>query len=369
MSTPDDLISAAERWCEDRSLPSAQLAVMADGEVIVDATVGRAEPGDRFLAWSCTKAVVAGVIWQLVGEGLVHYDEPVATYVPQFATNDKHTVTVEHVLLHTGGFPTAPLGPTRWATPEGRREAFARWRLNWEPGSRYEYHQLAGGWTLAAIIENVDGCDYRASVRRRITEPIGMTTFELGVPPERQHDITPVEVVGASAIDADWIAAGWPVLPPPEVAPHAALLMNTPAALEVGIPGGGGVGRAVDLARFSQAVLHDDGSLWDPDVLRDATSTIRNVFPDLSRWEEPANRTRGLVVRGDDEPYASLRHHFGPSTSPATFGHDGAGGQISWADPRSGLSFCFLTSGYDANRVAELRRNQELSALAGRLSP
>jgi CubicO group peptidase (beta-lactamase class C family) len=140
--------------------------------------------------------------------------------------------------------------------------------------------------------------------------------------------------------------------------------MNAPAALAAGIPGGGGIANAADVALFYQALLHNTDGLWRDHVLADGTAAVRNTFPDEGRWGEPANRTRGMVVRGDDEPFASLRHHFGPDTSPRTFGQDGAAGQIAWADPESGISFCFLTSGYDRNRVRELLRNQDLSRLA-----
>ncbi|HVM10549.1 MAG TPA: serine hydrolase domain-containing protein [Acidimicrobiales bacterium] len=361
---PERLVDAAARWCEKRGLPGAQVAVARDGEVELFEAVGDATAASRFLIWSCTKAIVASVIWQLVGEGRVAYDEKVATYLPEFATNGKDVVTLDQVLLHTAGFPSAPLGPARWATSASRREAFARWRLNWEPGTQYEYHQLAGAWVLAEVIEAVEGRDYRAVIHERVTVPLGLTSFRLGVDEADQGDVEKVVVVGDAATDDEYIAAGWDPLPPPTVSPHGALLMNTPAALALGIPGGGGVANAADVARFYQGVLRHDPKLWDAAVLADATSVVRNTFPDTGRWGESASRGRGVVIRGDDEPYASLRHHFGPATSPRTFGHDGAGGQIAWADPDTGTSFCFLTNGYDANRVEELLRNQELSRLA-----
>ena len=36
----------------------------------------------------------------------------------------------------------------------------------------------------------------------------------------------------------------------------------------------------------------------------------------------------------------------GRTVSPRTFGHNGAGGQIAWADPATGLSFCYFTNGH-----------------------
>ena len=369
MSTPAfaQLCERAQREVDAR-LPACQLAVARDGELVGFETVSRtgAETNDtRFLLWSCTKAVVAGVVWQLMGEGLLDVARPVAEYVPEFATNGKDVVTVEHVLLHAGGFPQAPLGPQRWATSEGRREAFARWRLNWAPGTRFEYHPLSAWWVLAELIVEVTGNDYRDEVRRRIAEPLGLRSLQLGVPEHEQVDIAELSVVGERATEAEHRDAGvfWGGAPTLEVPPSLVLSLGTPAAQAVGIPGGGAVATAADVALYYQALLHNPDGRWRPDVLADVTGTIRNTFPDVPKWGMPANRSRGVVVRGDHD-LAHWMMHFGPGTSPRTFGHDGAGGQIAWADPESGLSFCFLTNGMDANAVHEAVRCQDLARLA-----
>ncbi len=274
-------------------------------------------------------------------------------------------VTVEQLLLHTAGIPHAPLGPQRWGSSADRRAAFARWRLNWEPGSRFEYHALSTGWVLAELIIEATGNDYRDEVRRRISEPLGLSSLALGVPEHGQDDIADLVAVGERATEDEYVGAGlhYPGPPSVDVSPTLVLSLNAPAARAVGIPSGGAVSTAADLALYYQALLHNPGQLWSPEVLADATGVVRNTFPDLPKWSLPANRSRGLVVRGDHEG-AHWMMHFGPGTSPRTFGHDGAGGQIAWADPESGLSFCFLTNGMDANGVREVTRNQDFSALA-----
>jgi CubicO group peptidase (beta-lactamase class C family) len=55
----------------------------------------------------------------------------------------------------------------------------------------------------------------------------------------------------------------------------------------------------------------------------------------------------------------------GRTVSPRAFGHNGAGGQVAWADPDSGLSFVFLTSGLDRHPLAHGRRGASLSNRAG----
>jgi CubicO group peptidase (beta-lactamase class C family) len=127
------------------------------------------------------------------------------------------------------------------------------------------------------------------------------------------------------------------------------------------VPGGGGLSNAADVARFYQALLHDATGLWDADVLVDVTSIVRNSFPD-PMLGHPANRTRGLIVAGDDGR-SNLRG-MGRTVSPRAFGHNGAAGQVAWADPASGLSVCYLTNGRDLNVLREHRRTTAVSSLA-----
>jgi hypothetical protein len=84
-----------------------------------------------------------------------------------------------------------------------------------------------------------------------------------------------------------------------------------PAVQAVGVPGGGGVMTAADLALYYQAVLHNPGEMWRPDVITDVRSNVRNRLPDVLSGV-PANRTLGLVQAGDvvmygDSAYASAR--------------------------------------------------------------
>ena len=97
-----------------------------------------------------------------------------------------------------------------------------------------------------------------------------------------------------------------------------------------------------------QAFLHDPDRLWDPEVLADATGTIRTSLPHPIHGIA-ANRSLGLVIAGD-APGAALRG-FGTQCSARAFGHGGAGGQIAWADPATGLSFSYLTNGLDEKKA------------------
>ncbi len=336
----DELVARAARDVTDGPLPSCQLAVARHGQLVLSATLGDATPDSRYIVFSCSKALTASSMWLLIGEGLVDIDAPAATYVPEFGANGKEGVTVRHLLTHTGGFPHAP-------------------------GSRYEYHSTAAHWVLAEIIETISGSDHRDFFVERVATPLGVA-LTLGAPEDTQHDVRRLVPIGEiptpEELEALGVTGRWD---PGEVVNDNLVVLNEPANMAVGVPGGGGIGTAADLALFYQGVLANPGGLWDPEVLRLGTA---EVLCDLDErlMGIPANRTLGLTLAGDDG-HAAMRG-FGRTVSPGAFGHMGAGGQIAWADPATGISFAYLTDGLDAFVPNQWKRLAALSNRAGALA-
>jgi CubicO group peptidase (beta-lactamase class C family) len=354
----DELFDTARADVDSGWLPSCQLAVARDGELVAFETFGDATNDTRYVVYSATKAFVAGAMWALIGDGAVDVSNRVADYVPEFGSNGKDVITVEQVMLHTSGFPRAPLPVLQGDTSEGRCQAFAKWRTNWEPGSQFEYHPTSAHWVLAEIIERVSGRDFRDVVQDRVTTPAGLSRVVGDVP----HAAAEVVGVGDPASPDELEAVfGVREIDPGEVTPEALLSFNDPAVQRVGVPGGGGVMRAADLALYYQAILHNPGEMWRPDVLADVTTNVRNRFPDPMTGV-PANRTLGLIRAGDDG--MSNFRGMGRTVSPQAVGHNGAGGQIAWGDPATGLSFGYCTNGLDQNALREPRRTTALASLA-----
>jgi CubicO group peptidase (beta-lactamase class C family) len=358
----DELRTRVRREIDAGLLPSCQFALAKNGKLAAFDAVGAAGSETRYVIFSATKTFVASAAWLLIGEGSLDIDGRVAEYIPEFATNGKDVVTVEQVMLHTSGFPRAPLGPPAWADRDRRLEAFAKWRLNWEPGTAHEYHPTSAHWVLAELIERISGRDYRDFVHERVTGALGLPRV-VDIPPDDQDGIAELALRGEPASPEELQAIfGVPELPVTEVTDDALLSFNRSDVRAVGVPGGGGVATAATVALFYQALLHNPDGLWDPDVLADATGRVRNTFPDLLALGAPANRALGVVVAGDDGN--ANRRGFGHTQSPRTFGHNGAGGQIAWADPESGLSFSYVTNGRDRNPIREGRRSIGISSRA-----
>jgi CubicO group peptidase (beta-lactamase class C family) len=356
------LVERARREVDDGFLPACQFALAYEGEIVAFETHGDASPTTRFAMFSATKPFVASVVWQLIAEGKIDVAERVVSYFPEFGENGKQDITVEQVMLHTSGFPMAPLGHPAWADRAKRQEVMARWRLNWEPGTRYEYHPTSAHWVLAELIDRVTDSGYRDQLEQRVTGPLGLGRI-LGLRPDQQDDIAELVPVGDLATPEEIKAAfGVSQLLVGEVTTDAMLAFNDPAVREVGVPGGGGYCRADQLALFYQELLHNKAGLWPDDLLADATGNVRNRLPD-PLTKTPANRSLGLILAGDDG--RSHMRGMGRTLSAGAVGDNGAGGQLAWADPATGLSFAYMTNGLDQHVVREPRRGTAIDSLAG----
>lgn len=357
---------------DEGRMPACQFAFAVDGELAVFESFGEAAPTTRFNVFSATKAFIGGVVWQLIGEGRLTPATRAIELIPGFGVNGRTPdrmaqVTLEHLLTHTSGFPMAPLGPPRWDSRESRLEVFSRWFATADPGTSFTYHPTAAHWVVAEMIETLEGRDYRQVVAERILEPLGLTSFTLGEG-SKADDVAQLQIVGEPATYEELAAVMGEFDPSllEEVTPTVLLAFNDPAIRAVGVPGGGGVSTAADLARYYQELLHNRTGLWDPDVLADATGTIRCTLPNPMTGVA-SNRTLGLIVAGDDGLGAF--RGMGATVSPKAFGHNGAAGQIVWGDPATGVSFALTTSGIDPHPLREAHRIASLGAKAGACAP
>lgn len=160
-----ELRERVSKEVDEGLLPSCQFAVGLEGEVVAHEAFGAATTDTRYVIYSSTKAFIAGAIYQLIDEGSLDVTAPVMQYFPEFAANGKDAITVEQVMTHTSGFPRAPLAPALWPDHDARVTRMAAWRLNWEPGSRFEYHPTSAHWfcrrssagSMGAIIGSPSG--------------------------------------------------------------------------------------------------------------------------------------------------------------------------------------------------------------------
>jgi CubicO group peptidase (beta-lactamase class C family) len=265
---------------------------------------------------SLTKPITATAIMQLVEDGAVTLDEPIASYVPELAAEPRDhaaIVTVRHVLSHTSGLVDLPDTElvTLPPTPTAMTDAMCGARLRFAPGSAFQY--ASEPWyLLSAIVERASGSPFAAFVRDRILWPLGMTatTFD-----PRDHGPAHLQPAGhfpTADIGADDM-----------VSLMAGLVM----------PGGGLWSTPDDMLRFGRAMLL--GGTLDGTRILDRSSVDAMVEP----------QTRDVVHAGTGDPVHyglgwGLRPGWGASES--AFAHSGATGSMLVVDPARDLVIVYL---------------------------
>ncbi len=354
-SAVDALLERVRRDVDSGLLPAAQFALGLEGEIVLSEALGDCTRDTCFHTYSAVKPSVALTAMQLAAEGLFDIAAPVSDVLESFMANGKDTITVSQVMLHVGGFPYAPVHRAEVTDRAARLAAYATWHTDWAPGTRYEYHPLSAHWVLADIITEVTGRPYADVITERVMEPVGCSRW-LGIGVDDQAGVADVEGVGTVPTTEELAALGLDEMPDFGVGEEMLVVFNQPWIRAAGVPGGGGIARAADMAMWYQAVLHNAGGFLRPEV-RDDAMVVRQNHRDWTGT--PAGRSHAFVLAGDDGKAAMRGHPHG--ASPGAFGHSGAGGQAAWADPLTGLSFAYLTNGLDRNDLASARRRVALS--------
>jgi CubicO group peptidase (beta-lactamase class C family) len=120
------------------------------------------------------------------------------------------------------------------------------------------------------------------------------------------------------------------------------------------------------MALFYQVLINggrtlDGRQVLKPQTIEYATAVRSQGYKDLF-LDFPILRGLSIIVAGDDG-FSNYRG-FGKTVSARAFGHGGAGGQVAWGDPETGISLAYLTNGF-LDFMLEGRRITAISSLAG----
>ena len=133
---------------------------------------------------SVTKQFTATAVMLLAEQGVLTYDDPAVTWVPELSRFSN--VTIRHLLNHTAGLPDyydgqfhadlASADEDPLLTNVDGISLYETWGDPvFPPGERFEYSN-PGYEILGLIIERVSGMTFGAFLRENIFLPIGMTT-------------------------------------------------------------------------------------------------------------------------------------------------------------------------------------------------
>jgi uncharacterized protein YbbC (DUF1343 family)/CubicO group peptidase (beta-lactamase class C family) len=318
--------AAIQNAISDGSIPGAVLIVGHDGAVIYRKAYGaRAlEPRREVMTLdtvfdlaSLTKVIVTTTaVMQLVEQGKVRLNDPVAKYLPEFAQNGKEDITVRQLLTHYSGLEPDLDLKTTW---EGKQTAYGMAFAETPedaPGSKFSYSDI-NFIVLGALVERVSGEALDEYAERHIFVPLKMMRTRF-VPPVARR--------------AGWIEK----IAPTQYDENEHMLwgvVHDPTARRMGgVAGHAGLfSTGDDLAKFAQALLNGGGGILS------ALSVEKMTQP-----EQPPSAP---VLRGFgwdiDSPFSSNR---GDLLPVGGYGHTGWTGTSMWIDPTTETYIILLTN-------------------------
>ena len=329
-----------ERFVENHQISGAVTLVAHEGEIVALDAVGlsdlragrKMKPDDLFWIASMTKPITAVAIMMLQDEGKLSVEDPVEKYLPEFRSQwmieakakDSLTlvrpprpILMRDLLTHTSGLGdlSAPRADCSLAELV---MAYSQLPLNFPPGSRWSYSN-SGINTLGRIVEVVSGVPFAEFLQERIFDPLDMddTTFW---PSERQ---------------ARRLAKSYqPGAKGEGLAETEIFFLKGPltSRTRTPLPAGGLFSTARDLFRFYRMMLEMDVNRTKPllsesargQLTRTQTADIKTGFTDGMSFGF------GFAVVKEPKGVTAM-------LSPGSFGHGGAYGTQSWADPKKDL--------------------------------
>lgn len=336
---------------DDPQERGAALCVQVGGETVVDIWAGVADREGQ-QAWhsdtilnlfSCTKPFTAVTALQLVAEGKLELDVPVARYWPEFAAAGKQRITLRHLLSHQAGLPAIRQSlPAEalydWQAMTAALAAETPW---WALGEGHGYAPITFGWLVGELLRRVEGRGPGESIVARTAKPLGLD-FHVGLADEEFHRVATISRGKGNLGDAaaqrmlktmmsDAQAMTTRAFTNP---PSIMTSTNKPEWRRMQQPAANGHGNARSLAGFYSGLL--DGSLLDSELL--AELTREHSVGDDRTLLTPTRFGLGCML--DQPGVANATYGMGPGA----FGHPGAGGTTGFADPERDVAMGFVTN-------------------------
>lgn len=341
----------------DHSEVGASLAVMVEGEMVVDLWGGYADgaqtrPWERDTivnTYSTTKGLTALCANQLIEQGKLDPEAPVAKYWPEFSQAGKEKLPVKYLLSHRAGLPAVDnmIPASEGYKWEPLVNALATQKPWWEPGTKHGYHAITFGSLVGEVVRRVSGMSVGTYVRKNIAEPLGVD-FYIGFGAERDASVADIipqpfqtpppdhPLFAAFSNPASMTFKAFMITPEPMTNPN---FMNTREWRAAEVPAANGHGNGRSLATVYGA-LANGGEVNGVRLLN--SDTIDEMRQEQSNGPDavlliPMRFGRGFFLELPE---------YGLTPNTTLFGHPGMGGSFGLADPEAKVGI-----GYAMNKM------------------
>ncbi len=325
-------LGALIQGIEDRLHLGVQIYVSQEGEPIIDDAVGEATPGVPLtprhrLPWrSAGKPITAAAILKCCENGNVTLDQPVADFIPAFASHGKQNVKLRHLLAHQLALEATPNLPAQ-RTWNGVIDAICDTPLKagWNLATGAAYEPVRSWFVLGEILRIVEGRDFSEIIASDWFEPLGMHNVSTSPNHDRNSN---------RELDAPTYVRGREGLT--EAPPYGAPFPSPGSSLR---------GPIRELGKFYEMLLMN-GLSGNERLLSDATVATMTRRHREGRYDETLMHVvdfgLGVICDSNHHGPETVPYGFGRHSSAAAFGHGGVQSTAAFADPRHQLAVAII---------------------------
>jgi uncharacterized protein YbbC (DUF1343 family)/CubicO group peptidase (beta-lactamase class C family) len=292
---------------------------------------------------SLTKVIATSTaVMQLVEQGKLRLEDPVAKYWPEFKANGKARITVQELLTHYSGLrPDLDL-KVKWSGYHTALKMIATEKPVFPAGTGFVYSDINFA-ILGDLVRRISGLRLDVYCAQHIFAPLGMKDTRFKPSPTQRERIAPTEYRHKEMLRGE---------------------VHDPMAYRMGgVAGHAGLfSTADDLAIFAQMLL-DGGSTRGVRILSPLT------IEKMSMPQSPPNKTKLRGLGWDiNAPFASNQDEIPPVGS---YGHTGFTGTSMWIDPVTKTYVIVLTNRVHPDGRGDVKplRTQIAKVVAASLGP
>jgi CubicO group peptidase (beta-lactamase class C family) len=131
----------------------------------------------KFPLFSITKQLTSLITLQLLQEKKLHLMHRISKYLDYYRKKTGKMINIHHLLTHTHGLAALSFDILPLRIPPSTKYFLNRYgsgKLQFKPGSKYQFSPLIGFTILTAIIEQITGKPYEEVLQERIFIPLKM---------------------------------------------------------------------------------------------------------------------------------------------------------------------------------------------------
>ena len=351
-------------YCEDKYIPvkkifedyflkqeeiGASFAIYKEGKPLIDLYGGFKHQNNK--SWeentivnvfSATKGIYEIIVSILIDQNILDLEKPVSYYWNAFKQSNKREIKLKHILSHQSGLYRFKEKITQQDLLDWNK--IITILENQEPdhpsGEKTYYHAKTHGFLIGEIIKKTTKKSLGQLVTELLSKKLGLDFF-IGTP---KNKLSNIAFLYEDKIE-NKISAEFNAFNNPE---HEINFYNNENWQMAEVPSMNGHGNAQSIARIYDTFVND--LVLEKNILVSKSTIKKCLTESVSRIDEslmlPIRWSQvGLILRGG--------WLFGKNKE--SFGHNGWGGSLGFADPSLGIGIAYTTNNINPTMASDKR--------------